>query len=110
MCYTEINNRPVSGISSSIQAAETKKKTRRSSIDERDHFLERKLDLSFPKGERPTEQVTLPHTWNAVDGMDGNGSYLRTTGVYTRTFTQPSSLWLAAAPTLRCWQLLWPQP
>ena len=32
--------------------------------------------LSFPKGERPTEQVTLPHTWNAVDGMDGNGSYL----------------------------------
>ena len=45
--------------------------------------------LSFPKGERPTEQVTLPHTWNAVDGMDGNGSYLRTTGVYTRTFTAP---------------------
>ena len=45
--------------------------------------------LSFPKGERPTEQVTLPHTWNAVDGNDGNGSYLRTTGVYTRTFEQP---------------------
>lgn len=66
--------------------------------------------LSFPKGERPTEQVTLPHTWNAVDGMDGNGSYLRTTGVYTRTFTQPKQLSLAAAPTLRCWQLLWPQP
>lgn len=21
--------------------------------------------------------VTLPHTWNAVDGMDGNGSYDR---------------------------------
>ena len=45
--------------------------------------------LSFPEGERPTEIVTLPHTWNAVDGMDGNGSYLRTTGVYTRTFTKP---------------------
>ena len=45
--------------------------------------------LSFPRGERPTETVTLPHTWNAVDGMDGNGSYLRTTGVYTRTFTKP---------------------
>ena len=30
MCYTKINNRPVSGISSAIQAAETKKKTRRS--------------------------------------------------------------------------------
>ena len=39
--------------------------------------------LTFPKGERPAEAVTLPHTWNAVDGMDGNGSYLRTTGVYT---------------------------
>ena len=31
--------------------------------------------LTFPKGERPAEAVTLPHTWNAVDGMDGNGSY-----------------------------------
>ena len=45
--------------------------------------------LSFPKGDRATEQVNLPHTWNAVDGNDGNGSYLRTTGVYTRTFTTP---------------------
>lgn len=46
--------------------------------------------LSFPKGERPAESVTLPHTWNAVDGMDGNGSYLRTTAVYSRTFTAPA--------------------
>ena len=45
--------------------------------------------LSFPKGGHATEQVNLPHTWNAVDGNDGNGSYLRTTGVYTRTFTAP---------------------
>ena len=45
--------------------------------------------LSFPKGERPTEQVTLPHTWNAIDGMDGNGSYLRTTAIYTRKFDLP---------------------
>ena len=45
--------------------------------------------LSFPKGERAAEAVTLPHTWNAVDGMDGNGSYLRTTGVYSRTFKKP---------------------
>ena len=50
--------------------------------------------LSFPKGERPTEQVTLPHTWNAVDGMDGNGSYLRTTGVYTAPLpSQAASGW-----------------
>ncbi|MCD8342235.1 MAG: glycoside hydrolase family 2 protein [Clostridiales bacterium] len=45
--------------------------------------------LTFPKGERPTEVVDLPHTWNAVDGMDGNGSYLRTTAVYTRSFDTP---------------------
>lgn len=45
--------------------------------------------LSFPKGDHATEQVNLPHTWNAVDGNDGNGSYLRTTGVYSRTFTAP---------------------
>lgn len=45
--------------------------------------------LTFPGGERPTEAVTLPHTWNAIDGMDGNGSYLRTTGVYSRTFIKP---------------------
>ena len=23
------------------------------------------------------QDVTLPHTWNAIDGMDGNGSYDR---------------------------------
>ena len=46
--------------------------------------------LSFPKGDHVTEQVNLPHTWNAVDGMDGNGSYLRTTAVYTRTFKAPT--------------------
>lgn len=45
--------------------------------------------LTFPKAERPAESVTLPHTWNAVDGMNGKGGYLRTTGVYSRTFTKP---------------------
>ena len=45
--------------------------------------------LSFPKGDHVPAQVTLPHTWTAVEGNDGNGSYLRTTGVYTRTFEQP---------------------
>ena len=46
-------------------------------------------ELSFPKGERETELVDLPHTWNAVDGMDGNGSYLRTKGIYTNYFEAP---------------------
>ena len=35
------------------------------------------------------QDVNRPHSWNAVDGMDGNGSYLRTTGVYSRTFKKP---------------------
>ena len=32
-------------------------------------------------GEMPTDwhKVDLPHTWNAVDGHDGNGSYDRGT-------------------------------
>ena len=42
--------------------------------------------LSFPKGDHVTEQVNLPHTWNAVDGNDGS----------------PSSPVRAAAPMLRC--------
>ncbi|MBR2926123.1 MAG: DUF4982 domain-containing protein [Clostridia bacterium] len=35
---------------------------------------------------RPTEweDVTLPHSWNAVDGQDGGNDYYRGTCVYTR--------------------------
>lgn len=35
------------------------------------------------------ELVSLPHTWNAVDGHDGNGSYDRGCGWYVRTFETP---------------------
>ncbi|MGN0140580.1 MAG: glycoside hydrolase family 2 protein [Roseburia sp.] len=35
------------------------------------------------------ETVMLPHTWNAVDGHDGNGSYLRTTACYARHIDPP---------------------
>lgn len=33
--------------------------------------------------------VDLPHSWNAVDGCDGNGSYYRGRCWYARTFTTP---------------------
>ncbi len=33
--------------------------------------------------------VDLPHTWNAVDGHDGNGSYARGCCWYARTFRTP---------------------
>ncbi|MCR5716640.1 MAG: glycoside hydrolase family 2 protein [Lachnospiraceae bacterium] len=38
---------------------------------------------------RESEAVTLPHTWNAIDGQDGGNDYLRTRAVYERTFPSP---------------------
>ncbi|MCD7715786.1 MAG: glycoside hydrolase family 2 protein [Lachnospiraceae bacterium] len=35
------------------------------------------------------QQVNLPHTWNAIDGMDGNGAYDRGTYWYAKEFTTP---------------------
>lgn len=35
------------------------------------------------------QKVDLPHTWNAVDGMDGNGSYYRGRCWYARAFEKP---------------------
>lgn len=33
------------------------------------------------------EPVTIPHTWNALDGQDGGGDYKRGAGWYQTTFT-----------------------
>ncbi len=33
--------------------------------------------------------VDLPHTWNAVDGMDGNGCYYQGKCWYAKTFPTP---------------------
>ncbi len=35
------------------------------------------------------EQVTLPHTWNAVDGQDGGNDYWRGTACYAKLFAAP---------------------
>ena len=37
------------------------------------------------------EVVTLPHTWNAVDGQDGGNDYYRGTCTYTKTFDKPAT-------------------
>lgn len=37
------------------------------------------------------EVVTLPHTWNAVDGQDGGNDYYRGTCTYTKTFAKPAT-------------------
>ena len=36
------------------------------------------------------DKVDLPHTWNAVDGHDGNGGYARIKGWYAKSFATPS--------------------
>ena len=35
------------------------------------------------------QEVTLPHTWNAVDGQDGGNDYYRGTCKYVKTFQKP---------------------
>lgn len=35
------------------------------------------------------EAVTLPHTWNAVDGQDGGNDYWRGTAMYCKAFPKP---------------------
>lgn len=35
------------------------------------------------------QDINLPHTWNAIDGHDGNGSYDRGSYWYAKTFTTP---------------------
>ncbi len=35
------------------------------------------------------ESVTLPHTWNAVDGQDGGNDYWRGTAMYCKAFRRP---------------------
>ena len=36
-----------------------------------------------------TQEVALPHTWNAIDGQDGGNDYRRGTCVYEKTFPRP---------------------
>lgn len=40
--------------------------------------------------ETDWEKVTLPHTWNAVDGHDGRGEYYRGACWYVKEFATPS--------------------
>lgn len=35
------------------------------------------------------EQVSLPHTWNALDGQDGGGDYYQGLGTYKKTIVKP---------------------
>ncbi len=44
-----------------------------------------------PKARRlGSEVITLPHTWNAVDGQDGGNDYYRGTCWYIKNFNKPN--------------------
>ena len=45
------------------------------------------------------QDVDLPHTWNAVDGHDGNGSYDRGCYWYAKTFETPRGVTVTAPMT-----------
>lgn len=51
-------------------------------------FIQKNVGLpeTFPSD---WDQIHLPHTWNAVDGHDGNGSYDRGTYWYAKSFATP---------------------
>ena len=44
---------------------------------------------TFTKPGEQSIPVTLPHTWNALDGQDGGGDYWRGECVYEKTFAAP---------------------
>ena len=43
-------------------------------------------DVSDINGNGTGEAVTLPHTWNGLDGQDGGNDYFRGTCLYKKTF------------------------
>lgn len=48
-------------------------------------FLKSKVELKEVKNTK-FETVTLPHTWNNIDGQDGGNDYVRTVSTYVRNF------------------------
>ncbi|MBP3678628.1 MAG: beta-galactosidase [Agathobacter sp.] len=57
-------------------------------INENWKFIQENVGLptSYPTG---WQTVNVPHSWNAVDGNDGNGSYDRGNYWYAKTFETP---------------------
>ncbi len=44
----------------------------------------------FKRPGEATTPVSLPHTWNAVDGQDGGNDYWRGSALYTKKFAKPA--------------------
>ncbi|MBQ3072231.1 MAG: hypothetical protein IJD20_02940 [Oscillospiraceae bacterium] len=45
----------------------------------------------FQNGNEEPHLVTIPHTWNALDGQDGGDDYYRGEGVYTFSLPDPTA-------------------
>ena len=52
------------------------------------HILSLNDAWQFRKENQDPQPVNLPHTWNAIDGMDGGGDYWRGKGIYEKTITR----------------------
>jgi beta-galactosidase len=49
-----------------------------------------KKDVGFEEASKTAgEPITLPHTWNGLDGQDGGGDYYRGTCFYVKRFLKP---------------------
>lgn len=62
----------------------------RTIIPLQDHWYFTKEDAGVP-ASLPVDwqKITLPHTWNAVDGQDGKGEYFRGACWYAKAFVTP---------------------
>lgn len=45
---------------------------------------------TFQKPGTAVEAITLPHTWNSIDGQDGGNDYWRGTAIYAKRFVSPA--------------------
>ncbi len=48
-------------------------------------------EARFGKQGQPLSPVTLPHTWNALDGQDGGNDYWRGVGIYEIDLPNPTA-------------------
>ena len=54
------------------------------------HTIELRQPWHFTGFDGKTIEVTIPHTWNNVDGQDGGNDYKRGTCHYTHSFARPA--------------------
>ncbi len=53
------------------------------------YFSKEKREKTPQNGDKTWQKITLPHTWNALDGQDGGGDYHRGECFYFRTLHIP---------------------